>query len=143
MPHLAKDHVIKYKNMLKIKLITAFLYLSIIGYYGSSLGSVPQIIGLCIGFIIGSVPAVLNSLAQILLIVYIIWTAIARPYFKNEKILFITSSIILGANAFMHLLVLGKTPKTLIVYSIITVILFFTSLCFYAYKVFKLNHTVI
>ena len=113
------------------------LYLSIIGYYGSSLGTLPKILGMWFGFISGSMPALLNSLVQIILLAYILWNAITKPYFKNEKVLFTLSLIILGTNAFMHILVLSQTPRDVIIYSVITVLLFFISLGYYGYKVFK------
>ena len=123
--------------MYKIKLIMPALYLSIIGYYGSSLGTLPKILGIWIGFVSASIPALLNSLVQIILLTYILWTAIAKPYFKNEKVLFTLSLIILGTNAFTHILVLSQTPRDVIIYSVITVLLFFISLGYYGYKVFK------
>ena len=123
--------------MLKIKLIMSALYLSIIGYYGSSLGTLPKIMGIWIGILTTSMPSILNSLIQIILLLFILWTAIFKPYFQSEKTLFILSLIILGMNALLHIMVLPQTPSGVIIYSLITVLLFFISLGYYGYKVFR------
>lgn len=113
------------------------LYLSIIGYYGSSLGTLPKIMGIWIGILTTSMPSILNSLIQIILLLFILWTAIFKPYFQSEKTLFILSLIILGMNALLHIMVLPQTPSGVIIYSLITVLLFFISLGYYGYKVFR------
>ncbi len=100
------------------------LYLSIIGYYGSSLGTLPKIMGIWIGILTTSIPSILNSLIQIILLLFILWTAIFKPYFQSEKTLFILSLIILGMNALLHIMVLPQTPSGVIIYSLITVLLF-------------------
>ena len=115
------------------------LYLSIIGYFGSTFGTLPKIASIWIGFISGSIPALLNFLAQIILLVFIIYTAIAKPYFRNEKALFLLSLIVLGANAFLHILVLNQTPREILIFSVGSILLFYSSLGYYGYKVFKFD----
>lgn len=123
--------------IVKAKLITSLTFLLILGYYGSSFGLLLRAMGIWIGFISGSFPAMINSVFQFTVIIYIIWTALVKPHCKSERTLFIISFIVLGFNAMTNILALRKSPKKVITYSIIT-IFFYISLFLWC-RAFKQN----
>ncbi|WP_423147040.1 hypothetical protein [Rubrolithibacter danxiaensis] len=123
--------------MTKIKLITAFLYLIILGYYGETFGTLPQMAGMFISFASGTVLGMVNTLFQLIALIFLVYTAIARPYYRNEKSLYLFCLFIFGINAIAHLFVLQSVTLITAVLSVTTVILFFFSIGAYGKTVLK------
>ena len=117
------------------KLSVLISYLLVMGYYGQSLGSLPNILGLWIPFVIPSPVGIIYSFIQIFVAILLI-ISLSRNVIK-EKTLLIIVQLVFGINVFLHILALGKTPEPVLYYSIITIVLYVLASVFYFKNLYK------
>ena len=127
--------------MIRSKILTGLFFLTTVGFYGEAFGYQPKLTGLFFVFAMGSVFGMLNSVLQICLVFYLLYSAIAKPYYIQEKNLFLITSVVLGLNCLLNFssLPLASHSKLTVLIIVITNTLFIISLVVYGRKAMSKN----